>query len=66
MSRDLHARYDSLCLERAADHQDVAVREAVEEVVHDEILASLRRAMLLRLAFWVVVSVATSVLVAVA
>lgn len=63
MSRDLHARYDSLCLARAADHQDVAVREAAEEVLHDEILAMHGRLMLWRLAFWVAVGVAALVLV---
>lgn len=57
MRLDVNARYGSLCLARAVDHQDVAVREAAEEVVHDEILAMHGRRMLWRVVFWVVVGV---------
>lgn len=63
MMLDVNARYGSLCLARAVDHQDVAVREAAEEVVHDEILAMHGRRMLWRIAFWVAVGVAAVALV---
>ncbi len=63
MSRNARARYDAMCLARAVDHQDVAVRDAAEEVVEDEILARHGRMMLWRIGFWVAVGVAALALV---
>ena len=65
MRSDVRARYCSLCLARAVDHQDVAVRESVEEVLHDEILAMHGRRMLWRAGFWLAVGVAAVALVVV-